>query len=271
MCQDDALMIELQSAKDLAIRAGAILLKHYAKTTLVEWKGKNDPVTEADREVSRFLVDELRSRFPNDAILCEEEKDDLARLTASRVWILDPMDGTKEFIAQRGEFAVMLGLAVDGEARLGVVYQPTEDKLYYGGAGLGAFITQHGATKALQVSPETDFSRTTMAVSRSHLGATTEAIRTRLGIDQTIRTGSLGVKIGLLCEGRAQVYVQGRGTSLWDTCGPEAILHEAGGRLTDSRGIPIRYNVAEVRNLYGVIATNGVLHEKVIEAANAVR
>jgi len=173
-------MIELQTAKDLAIRAGAILMKHYAENTLVEWKGKNDPVTEADRAVSRFLVDELRAAFPNDAILCEEEKDDLRRLEASRVWILDPMDGTKEFIARRGEFAVMIGLAVDGEARLGVVYQPTEDRLYYGAAGGGASMTQRGVTTPLQVSREADFSKATMAISRSHLGATTEAISTNL-------------------------------------------------------------------------------------------
>ena len=263
-------MVELQAAKDLAIRAGALLLKHYAQDTVVEWKGRNDPVTAADREVSRFLVSELRQAFPSYAVLCEEEEDDLARLKVSHVWILDPMDGTKEFIARRGEFAVMIGLAVNGEARLGVVYQPTEDRLYYGEAGGGAFLKQHGMTKSLQVSRETNLALATMALSRSHLGARTEAIRAKLGIQQTIQTGSLGIKIGLLCEGRAHVYVQGRGTSLWDTCGPEAILREAGGQLTDSLGSPIRYDVADVKNLRGVIATNGVLHDAVIQVTREV-
>ena len=92
----------------------------------------------------------------------------------------------------------------------------------------------------------------------------------RLGIDKTIQTGSIGIKVGLLCEAQADVYVQGRGTSLWDTCGPEAILREAGGTMTDSLGNAFRYNVAEVRNLQGVVATNGLLHDQVVSVVRAV-
>jgi len=261
---------DIDTVKELAVRAGAILLQHYAEPTAVEWKGVNDPVTAADRAASRFLVDELRARFPGDAILCEEEKDDLQRLESSRVWIVDPMDGTKEFIARRGEFAVMIGLAVDGEARLGVVYQPTEEKLFYAAAGQGAFVRQGTAERPLRVSTEGDFVKTTMALSRSHLSKTTEIIRKHLGIDRTLQTGSIGLKVGLLCDAKAHVYVQGRGTSLWDTCGPEAILREAGGRMTDSRGLPFRYDIADVRNLTGVIATNGVLHDRVLAAVEAL-
>jgi 3'(2'), 5'-bisphosphate nucleotidase len=121
------------------------------------------------------------------------------------------------------------------------------------------------------VSATTDFGQATMALSRSHLSQSTEAIRRKLGIERTLQTGSIGVKVGLICEGRADVYIQGRGTSLWDTCAPEAILHEAGGRMTDSLGHPFRYDVAEVRNLQGVIATNGTLHERVVEAVRAFK
>jgi len=262
--------VELEAAMDLARRAGEILLKYYAEEPSVEWKGKNDPVTTADRAASRLLTDELRLRFPDDAILSEEEKDDLKRLTIPRVWIIDPMDGTKEFIARRGEFAVMIGLAVGGAARLGVVYQPSHDKLYYGAAGEGAFVAQSGQTRRLSVSNVDNPAEATMALSRSHLSGTTNAIRLKLGIEKTVQTGSLGVKVGLICEGQSDVYVQGRGTSLWDTCGPEAILHEAGGRMTDWMGNAFRYDVVEVRNLNGVVATNRVLHENVLQAVDAV-
>jgi 3'(2'), 5'-bisphosphate nucleotidase len=262
---------ELQSAEDLAVRAGAILLKHYGQRTSVAWKGKNDPVTAADIEASRFIVGELRTRFPGDAILCEEEKDDLNRLSNPRVWVIDPMDGTKEFIAGRGEFAVMIGLAIDGEARLGVVYQPTEEKLYRGAIGHGAYLSRNGEVTPLRVSSEGTPSMATMALSRSHLSTNTEAIRERLGILRTVQTGSIGIKVGLVCEGRADVYVQGRGTSLWDTCGPEALIHAAGGRMTDATGQPFRYNVEDVRNVRGVVATNGVLHSRVVEAVASVR
>jgi 3'(2'), 5'-bisphosphate nucleotidase len=262
---------ELQTAQDLALRSGEILLKYFAGEPSIEWKGKNDPVTAADRAVSRFIVDELHTRFPKDAILSEEEKDDLARMTNSRVWVIDPMDGTKEFIARRGEFAVMIGLAVNGEATVGVVYQPTEDKLYFASPAEGAHLTHRGATRRLQVSETSDLSRATMALSRSHLSGTTHTIRKKLGIERTVQTGSLGIKVGLICERQAEVYVQGRGTSLWDTCGPEAILRAAGGTMTDSLGAPLRYNSAETRNLNGVIATNGVIHDKVVETVRRER
>lgn len=261
---------ELETARDLARRAGAILMEHYAMDPSVQWKGRNDPVTAADLAASRFLVDALHLRFPHDAILSEEEKDDLKRLTNPRVWIIDPMDGTREFISRRGEFAVMIGLALEGEARLGAVYQPTEDKLYSAASGMGSYLECHSVTTRLKVSDTGEFSRATMALSRSHLSQSTEQIRQKLEIAQTIQTGSLGIKVGLICEARADVYVQGRGTSLWDTCGPEAILREAGGRLTDSLGNAFDYTRAEVRNLDGVVATNGLLHDKVVETVRSL-
>jgi 3'(2'), 5'-bisphosphate nucleotidase len=180
------------------------------------------------------------------------------------------MDGTKEFIARNGEFSVMIGLALEGQAHLGAVYQPTERKLYYAGVGTGAWLTQGEISRQLVVSAEPDLSKSVMALSRSHLSATNETIRKNLGIERTIQTGSIGLKIGLLCEGKAHVYVQGRGTSLWDTCGPEAILREAGGRMTDKSGRGFVYNIEEVQNLQGVIATNSVLHDGVVDAARSL-
>ena len=258
---------ELQIAKDLAMKAGEILLRHYGGTLQIQWKGKNDPVTAADREASRFIVEGLRLHFPNDAILCEEEQDDLQRLSNARVWFVDPMDGTKEFINRNGEFAVMIGLAIDGDPHLGVVYRPTEELLYFASHGSGAYRVLKGQTLRLHVSSVDAPADATMVLSRSHPSAATEAIRNLVGIRNTIRLGSIGLKVGLLCEGHAHVYVQGRGTSLWDTCGPEAILREAGGKMTDKYGKLLSYSTPEVRNLNGVIATNGILHETVVEAA----
>src|SRR5215510_14734553 len=119
---------ELQTAKELAVGAGDILLEHYGRSIAVQWKGRGNPVTAADKAASFFITRELKARFPRDAVLSEEEKDDTSRLSKSRVWIVDPMDGTTEFVAGRDEFAVMIGLAVDGQPVLGVVYQPTNKK-----------------------------------------------------------------------------------------------------------------------------------------------
>jgi len=262
---------ELNEARRLAVAAGAILLEHYSAPPSVEWKAPGDPVTAADRAASAFIVENLERLFPGDAILSEEEPDDLKRLEHSRVWMVDPMDGTREFIAKRGEFAVMIGLVVDGVPAAGVVYGPTTDKLYYGGRGAGAFMTCNGTTIPLQVSSENIASRMTIAVSRSHPSSRVEQIRQQLQITKSIPSGSVGLKVGLICEGLAHLYVHaGSRTQVWDTCGPDAILHAAGGRMTDARGAPLRYDQLEVRNLNGLVATNGIIHDRVVKVTQSV-
>src|ERR1700733_12786900 len=105
---------ELGIAKQLAVAGGGILLEYYDQAVLVDWKAPGDPVTAADRAVNEFIVTNLAREFPSHGILSEEEIDDYARLGRSHVWMIDPMDGTKEFIDHRGDFAVQIGLAVDG-------------------------------------------------------------------------------------------------------------------------------------------------------------
>ena len=267
MCMID----ELAAAKDLAIRAGAILLRHYSGTVAVQWKGYDNPVTAADREASEFLVAELKSRFPADGIVCEETPDDPIRLKKSRVWMVDPMDGTKEFISQCDEFAVMIGLAVDGRAELGVIYQPVAAKLYHAARGMGAFLDQGPTAIGLRVSPESDPSKMTIELSRSHHSSRVDAIRRRLGVVQTLRTGSIGLKIGMICEGRAHLYVNtSGGTYQWDSCAPEAILLETGGRMTDLFGNALQYNREELRNSTGIIASSGTIHDAIVDAARSV-
>jgi 3'(2'), 5'-bisphosphate nucleotidase len=262
---------ELETAKKLVAKAGNILLERYRETPSVSWKGVDAPVTAADRAASELLVRELKRLFPNDGILSEEEQDDPARLSRSRVWIIDPMDGTREFIDRLGEFAVMIGLAVDGMARLGVVYQPTAGKIYYASANSGAFLEEGGARRRLLVSTETDPSRMTVALSRSHHSPQVDLICARLGIKETIRSGSIGLKVGLICEGRAHLYLHtGARTYQWDTCAAEAILREAGGHTTDVYGAPLRYNDSELRNLRGVIASNGTAHDRLVEVTKSL-
>jgi 3'(2'), 5'-bisphosphate nucleotidase len=262
---------ELDVAKQLAVAAGGILLNYYQRGVSIDWKAPGDPVTAADRDASQFIVGNLKLEFPTHAILCEEEPDDLVRLERSHVWMIDPMDGTREFIEHREEFAVQIGLVIQGIPVLGVVYQPTTRKLYYAAQGLGAFLETDGAPTPLHVSPERVASRMIIAESRSHRSARVGAIRERLGIRESILTGSVGLKIGIVCEGRAHLYVHtGHRTHLWDTCGPEAILREAGGRMTDVSNNPLRYDTPEVKNLHGIIATNSVIHDRVVNVTQSV-
>lgn len=262
---------ELEAARKLALQAGAILMNYYQRSFAIDWKAPGDPVTAADREASELIVASLREEFPEDAVLCEEEPDDLKRLDRSRVWMVDPMDGTREFIEHRGEFAVMIGLVEDGVPVVGAVYQPTTKKLYYAAAGQGAFMEFEGKKTVLHVSRQAVASRMTIAVSRSHRSMRVEAIRKRLRIPESIQTGSVGLKAGLICEGRAHLYIHaGPQTHLWDTCGPEAILREAGGRFTDIWNNPLQYTGREVRNTNGIVASNGVVHDRAVRATQAV-
>jgi 3'(2'), 5'-bisphosphate nucleotidase len=261
---------ELEAAKDLAIRAGAILLNHYAQPK-VGWKGKGNPVTEADRRANDFLTQELHRLFPADGMLSEEAPDDTARLSRSRVWIIDPLDGTTEFINHVDEFAVMIGMSIDGIPKLGVVYQPVADRMYCATLGSGAFLTLDRTTHRLQVSAESNPEAMTIVLSRSHDTAEVDLIRRALGIANIIMSGSLGLKVGLICEGRAHLYLNTTShTCQWDTCAPDVILHEAGGHMTDLVNAPLLYNRTEVQNVNGVIATNGPVHDRVAHLAQSV-
>ena len=261
---------ELEEAKRLAVGAGAILMEHYRGGGTVDWKGPGDPVTIADRSASEYIVSNLKSAFPDHAVLSEEAPDDLVRLDRSHVWMVDPMDGTREFIEHRDEFSVMIGLAVDGVPAVGAVYQPTAGKLYYAATGMGAFLEIGGRTTQLNVSPETVASNLILAVSRSHRSARVDAVGQRLRITQTISSGSVGLKVGLIAEARAHLYLHmGNRTHLWDTCGPDAILREAGGRLTDVSGAPLLYQGSNHENMNGIIASNGVIHDRAVTAVQS--
>jgi 3'(2'), 5'-bisphosphate nucleotidase len=263
-------MQELEAVKDLAIRAGAILLE-YSEQPAVAWKGKGNPVTDADRRASDFLVEELRRMFPADGVLSEESPDDVSRLSKSRVWIIDPLDGTMEFINHLSEFAVMIGLSVDGVSTLGAMYQPAKERLFYAGVGGGSFLTENGVTRRLRVSSESNPALITLALSRSHPSTDVDLIQRELGITNTIQSGSLGLKVGLICTGQAHLYLHTTPkTCQWDTCAPDVILHEAGGRMTDLMNQPLRYNGPEVRNLNGVIASNGIVHDRIVQAGRSV-
>jgi 3'(2'), 5'-bisphosphate nucleotidase len=267
----DAMQQELETASELAAEAGRLVLRYYEQPSEVEWKHAGHPVTQADRAASEFLVKELKSRFPDDAVVSEEEIGDQSRLSKSRVWMIDPIDGTREFIEHIGEYSVMIGLALDGVAAVGVIYQPVADKLYCAATGVGALLTERGTTTALRVSEEADPRRMVIAVSRSHPSAAVESVRGRLGITESVRMGSLGLKVGLVCERLADLYLDMSGrTSQWDTCAAAALIEEAGGRMTDLKGRPLRYNTPDLRHRDGVIASNGAIHDRIVEAAGHV-
>jgi 3'(2'), 5'-bisphosphate nucleotidase len=257
---------ELDVAIRLAREAGEIIKAFYEVPPTVRWKDPTEPVTEADRAVNSYLVKQFALVFPDDGVLAEESKDDLTRLDKPRVWIVDPMDGTAEFIAHNGEFVIMIGLAVLGEPVVGVVFQPIDDVLYAACLDSGAFVEEFGERAPLHVSESTQIEEFRLVVSRSHRVPITDAIIRRMGVKRERSIGSVGLKIGLIARGQAEFYVHpNAGTKEWDTCAPDIIVREAGGLMTDCFNRPLRYNQADVVRYYGLLASNHQTHDALAE------
>lgn len=271
---------ELRAAIELARTSGAAALEYYGRPIEVEHKGKGvageagEPVTQADRTVNELIVNGLHRAFPEDGILAEESIDTDRRLGRDRVWMVDPLDGTKGFIEGSGDFAVQIGLAVNGESVLGVLYAPATDVLYWAARGHGAWIERPISTagesstgpERLRVSDERELSRMRLAESRSHRSPRMDTVVRVLGVVEEVRRHSVGIKVGLIVERQCDLYIHlSPKTKQWDTCAPEAVLREAGGMMTDLWGEPLRYNTPDVLNRNGILAANGVAHRAVVE------
>ncbi len=262
---------ELDEAATIALGAGDIIREIYAQDFAVSFKGERDPVTAADTKANSFIVAALREAFPTDGIVAEETADQSDALKSGRVWFVDPLDGTKEFIAKNGEFAVMIGLAIDGEAKLGVVYQVAKDKLYRGAVNEGSWLRTDGQERALQVSQAAEPSELRLVCSRSHRARSIDMVVERLGIRRESKSGSVGLKVGLIAEQQADLYVHlSDRSSHWDACAPEAILRGAGGRFTRLDGTPYRYGGSDLRTDGGILACNAAAYDAVLPVAEAV-
>lgn len=255
---------------EMARTAGDAILDVYARGALgVEYKGANDPVTVADRRANDLLCEALTRAFPGIPIVAEES--DPATFAgwqaAPRVWFVDPLDGTREFIDHNGEFAVMIGLAEGGRATMGVVSCPALGRDFVGAEGFGAFeVTREGARKALSVSKTAQLADAELVVSRFHRAARLESAAARHGVRTITPCGSAGVKAVRVATGEADVYAQaGRAGKRWDSCAPEAIVRAAGGKVSDAFGKPIEYASGALDNQDGLIATNAPLFPQVLE------
>ena len=209
----------------------------------------------------------IANEFPSDAILSEEEVDDVERrLRSSRVWIIDPLDGTQGFTEKQGDFAVQIGLVEDGKPVVGVVYQPTQEVMYTAVSGGGSYLTTgNGEAMKLSVSSESKFDSMTIAVSRSHRSKFMNRISQHFAFKSEYPHGSVGLKIGFIARTVADIYVHlSPHTKIWDTAAPHVILEEAGGQITDIFGDKIDYTARDVRNRNGIFATNGADHKSAV-------
>ncbi len=237
----------------IARQAGAAILEVYRRADhAVQRKDDDSPLTAADLASHRLIVDALQALTPDVPVLSEESASVpwLERRAWTRYWLVDPLDGTKEFIRRNGEFTVNIALIEQGVPVLGVVYVPVLDLLYRGARELGAWKESGGDCVHIQTAPVDSGQQTLRVVaSRHHRGADLDAwldgIRQHFPALELVSMGS-SLKICLVAEGRADIYPRFAPTAEWDTAAAQAVLEAAGGRLVDStEQQPYRYNRKE--------------------------
>ena len=258
--------VELDRACELAREAGAAILEHYRAAPSSD--GELDPVEAALAVAEKIIVAGLLETFADDGLVSKGSSETPDQFPGKRVWLVDPLDGMREFRARNGEFSVLLGLIVGGEPVLGVIHQPTTAVLYRAAQGSGAQVQRGEESATLTVSDVATTEGMVLVASRSHRDARTNDVQYLLGIGNALVSGSVGIKVALIAEQRCDVYVHTSGhTKAWDTCACEAILSEAGGMMTDCFGDPLRYDRRNVLHHRGIVASNGRAHEEIVDAA----
>jgi len=250
-------MSEYQGELSVAVRAaraaGEIVRSIY-EGRIESWeKSRGDPVTHADLEANAKIHSIIRENFPDDGWLSEETADSQERLAKRRVWIVDPLDGTREFIQKIPEFCVCIALAVDGRAVVGTSYNPASDELFGGVVGSGA--TYNG--ELVRVSAVADLLKARILASRSEdKRGEWDAYKDSL---QVVLTGSVAYKLALISAGRGDATFSLTPKNEWDVCAGTALIEAAGGRVVGLDGQPLKFNRSSTK-LSGLIASNGVLH-----------
>jgi 3'(2'), 5'-bisphosphate nucleotidase len=226
-------------------QAGAAIMKIYDGGFTVQHKEDDSPLTMADLESQRVILEGLTRITPDIPVLSEESAAApwAERQTWRELWVVDPLDGTREFVKRNGEFTVNIALVVDHEPVLGVVSAPAQGLVFWGAQGVGAF-TAHRGAKRTAIRTTVPQRPLRVIGSRSHASKETAAYLEKVAEHVLTGVGS-SLKFCLLAEGKADLYPRFGPTSEWDTAAGQAVLQAAGGHVTRSDGHPMRYNCRE--------------------------
>jgi len=258
----------LAAERDLAVRAareaGAIVRHWYERPITVTEKGPDHPLTRADLEANACIRDHVSTAFPDDGWLSEETADSSERLSRRRVWVVDPLDGTKEFIQHIPEFCVCIALVEAGRPILGVSYNPATDRLYVAVRGAGTTLNGEPA----RVSTQASLADAVVMASRSE-----DKRREWDPFKPLMRvtlTGSVAFKLAELSTGNGDATFTLTPKNEWDICAGSILVEEAGGRVTGLEGEPLVFNQASPLRP-GMIASNGVLHDALLRVTREHR
>ena len=239
---------ELNTAERAAREAGRIIKKLFKGKFDVHEKSRNNPVTTADLEANRKIREIVQGRFPEDGWLSEEDGDDSRRLASSRVWIIDPIDGTKEFIEGVPQFAVSIGFVVEGRPKAAVIYNPVEDRMYRAAAGQGAELNG----QRIHVIPRQELHGALLLVSRSE---PLRKFQVFVDLCEIQSVGSIAYRLAKVAGGEGDGTLTFRSIHEWDVCAGALMVQEAGGKIVDGNGKTLMFNRRETKH-HGIVAGN---------------
>ena len=254
---------ELDVALKAVTEAGIAILDIYGKKYETSIKHDDSPITEADLK-SNEIIKKILSKTGHQ-ILSEEDKDDQSRLSQEIVWIVDPLDGTSDFIDKTGEFTVMIALVKNKKPVLGVIGWPTEKTIFAAQKGSGAFRYTNNEWTKISVTKISELSKCRAVGSRHHLSDKEKMFIEKLEIKNFTSIGS-SLKVGKISSGEAEAYITTTNKMKeWDSAASYCVISEAGGKMTDMLGNDITYNNKIVNHQNGILVTNGLIHKKILE------
>ena len=254
---------ELSVAIKAAKEAGDAILEIYQGEYETSTKNDDSPITDADLK-SNEIIKKILSQTEH-GILSEEDKDDLTRLSKETIWIVDPLDGTSDFIDKTGEFTVMISLVKNKIPILGVIGWPTENTMFVAQKGSGAFKFSNDEWEKISVTKTLEISKCRTVGSRHHLSDKEKLFIKKLGIEDFTSIGS-SLKVGKISSGDAEAYITTTNKMKeWDSAASHCIIYEAGGKMTDMLGNDLTYNNKDVYHQNGILVTNGLIHEKIVD------
>ena len=254
---------ELDIAIKAAQEASNTILDIYKNDYNTFTKSDNSPVTDADLK-SNKVINEILSNTKY-SILSEEDLDDQSRLSKDMIWIVDPLDGTSDFIDKTGEFTVMIALIQNKKPILGVIAWPTEKTLFVAQKNCGAFRYSNDKWDKISVTKIDELSKCRTVGSRHHLSDKEKKFIKKIGVKDFTSIGS-SLKVGKISSGEAEAYITTTNKMKeWDTAASYCIISEAGGKMTDMLGNELTYNNKDVYHQNGILVTNGLIHDKIIK------
>ena len=255
---------DLQDIISGMILAGEKIIEIYNTDFSTEKKEDDSPITQADIESNKILKQVLKKT--GISILSEEDSDDKKRLNEEKVWIVDPLDGTTDFVNRTGEFTVMVGLVEKQLPILGLVYWPEKNIMYLAENGKGAFCFVDDEWQKIEVSAVSELPNCQALVSRHHLSEKEKKLLDEMEISVVTSLGS-SLKVLEIASGDAEIYVTSTNKmKQWDTCASNCIISEAGGKITDISGNELVYNTESVHHENGILVTNGFVHQNALDA-----